>query len=168
MGIYAHRFYFAHGLPKVKAIKEKFREITGLQVYFYAKTHLDALAAGEDDILYDLNSQRADGKHTGIQTPYFTCADFNHVYLEEYMDSKDKTFYLEFGAGKVNKYFYKAMIKTMLEIGGQTYTNHIAYEGEENAPNFNQFLEPYFPHEPRWMQIKPWDTLSEFERNRFL
>lgn len=167
MGLYAHRFYFEFGLPKVKPILEKFHEITGLTAQFYSIVHLEELMTDDDDILHYFNRRRQESRSVGINTPYFACKGFDHVYLEDYVDISQKTFYLEFGGGKVNKYFYRAMIKTMLEIGGQTYKNHVVWE-EETDEFIQQHLEPYHPHEPYWKQVKPWDSMSEFEKNRFI
>ncbi|MGH1338666.1 MAG: hypothetical protein ACRBFS_21310 [Aureispira sp.] len=166
MGIYAHRFYFKQGLPKFKTIKEKFQEITGLNVQFYSIIHMEELITDSDDILYHLNKKREESNISSINAPYFSCSGFNHVYLD-YMNNDNKTFYLEFGIGKTSKYFYQAMIKTMLEIGGQTYTNHIAPDEEENDAFIEPFLETYHAHESFWKRVKPWDKMSQFEKDYF-
>ena len=55
MGIYAHRFYFKEGLPKVDDIRSKFKEITGLHLEFTPYIHLDRLMTDYQDILDYLN-----------------------------------------------------------------------------------------------------------------
>lgn len=161
MGITTHQFYFKQGLPKVEAIKETFFRITGLRLQFYSMVRINELMTENEDLLYHIRESR----ERIIQAPCFSCSDFNRVYLGDYMSAGDKTFYLEYGAGKSNKYFYYALIKAMLEVGGATYTNHCATEHTDEY--IEQFLEPYQPHEPFWMRLKKWDEMSEFEKERF-
>ncbi len=162
MGIFAHQFYFKQGLPKVADIKKAFHHITGLDVQFYSIVHINELMTDEKDLLYHIRESRGNVIHA----PYFSCLNFNHVYLGKYMHPGDKAFYLEYGGRKSNKYFYHAMIKTMLEVGGATYTNHIHLENETDEC-IEQFLEPYRPHTPFWMRIRTWDEMSDFEKERF-
>lgn len=161
MGIYAHQFYFKQGLPKVADIQNAFSNITGLKMQFYSIAHINELMTNGEDLLYYIRESR----ERVLETPYFSCSGFDNVYLDDYMNPGDKTFYLEYGAGKSNKYFYHAMIKAMLEVGGITYTNH--FHTEDTDAHIEQFLKPYQPYEPFWMRIKKWNEMSEFEKERF-
>ena len=165
MGITTHQFYFKQGLPKVEAIKDTFFRITGLSLRVYSIAHIDELMTNDKDLLYQLRKNEEETNTVVINAPYFSCSDFNRVYLGDYMSAGDKTFYLEYGAGKSNHYFYYALIKAMLETGGVTYKNN--YITDDTDEYIEQFLKPYQPHEPFWMRLKKWDEMSEFEKERF-
>lgn len=165
MGIYAHQFYFKQGLPKVADIQDTFYNITGLEMQFYSIAHINELMTDNKDLLYHLRKKSEETSWVAINAPYFACPGFNNVYLGDCINPGDKTFYLEYEAGKSNKYFYHAMIKTMLEAGGATYTNH--WDRENTDEYIEQFLKPYQPHTPFWMRLKKWDEMSDFEKEYF-
>lgn len=167
MGIYAHRFYFKDGLPPVKVVTEKFQEITGLRIQFYSIAHIGKFLTDSSDLLYHLRKVNDETNSVAINAPYFSCPGFNRVYLGDYLGEGDKTFYLEFGVGSGSLYVYRALIKSMLEVGGLTYTNHIAPDEEETDAFIQPYLEPYNPHDREWKQIRRWAEMSDFEKASF-
>lgn len=183
MGLYGHRFYFKDGYPTVRETKEKFHEITGLSLGFTADVYLQQFMTEREDIVYHLNksceqldyifSSQYDGDvikpqrdlHK-ISTPYFSCHEFSEISLGDYMNMDGNLLQLECGIRTKSLYFFFALIKTFLELGGQTYTNStipsiIEDEGVEKD------LEPYFPHHRFWKRIKKWEEMCQVERAAF-
>ncbi len=165
MGIRGHRFYFKQELPKVDEIKKKFHEITGLRLRFYSVAHVDELMTDADDILYHLNKRREETSDVVINAPHFACGDFEDVYLDDYMRPETRSFYLKCGIGMESLYFFDALIKTMLEIGGHTF--RYSYYPHEEDLDIDNYLEPYNPHERQWKRIKKWDEMCDVEKACF-
>jgi hypothetical protein len=180
MGLRANRFYFKDGLPKVSAIKDKFTEITGLSVSLQTTLFLSELVTDRraithnlsksQDILNRISSDDFEGDKTearrdvtGLGRSVFYCASFNSVQLGDYQE--EKSFYLETGIDNESLYFFEALIKTMLEIGGHSYNHHISPPDAEHV--IADHLESYHPHEKRWKKIKKWDEMSDSEKAFF-
>jgi hypothetical protein len=165
MGIRATRFYFSTELPKVDVIKKKFTEITGLPVTYTPCLELNELVTDDEDFLF-LLEQSINGKKTHSNGyAHFSCADFDNVYLGDYMVPGSKSFYLECGIRNENMYFFHALSKTMLELGGNIFDYH-TYPHEKDL-KIDEFLEPYYPHERSWKRIKKWEEMNSVERSRF-
>ncbi len=163
MGIYGHRFYFKEGLPTVKAIKEKFLEITGLRLNFEAYLHLDKLITDQDDIIDNLTTIDNSRGFLQINTPYFSCADFSSISLGDFIEKN--SFHIECGIRAESMYFWHALIKSILEIGGHTFKYH--YYPYEKDLVVENYFEPYHPYERKWKRIKKWAEMSEFEKAAF-
>lgn len=184
MPLLGYRFYFREGLPKVQAIKDKFFEITGLELGYFTPLRLGKLLLEPADIVYTLNRNFEDRNY--IESPefvgdrkaakrdfhysgytYFTCKGFLWISLGEFITAGGKSFHIQTGGGEgENLYFYYALIKSMLEIGGHTYDYH--YHSVEADPTAEDKLEPYLPHERFWKRIKKWDEMCEVERVAFI
>lgn len=165
MGIYRHSFYFEKELPKIQEIKDKFKEITGLILGYYSVAYPKELMTEAADLLYHLNEIYTGWSSVRINSPQFTCCEFENVYLGDYMQPKSKSFDLEYGMGSPNLYFYKALIKTMLELGGRTVRH--SYYSQEADFEIENYLEPYIPCERKWKCIRKWNEMSDFERLSF-
>lgn len=161
MGIFGQRYYFNEGLPKVQAIKDKFKEITGLYLGYAPHVHLDELMTEREDILFEL------GKSKGvfITRPSFSCSDFDKVYLGDYMDPTKNSFHIEASIRTKNMYFLYAFSKTIQEIGGFIFDYH-TYPYEDDLV-VEDYLKPYRPHEREWKSIKKWDEMSPVEKDGF-
>lgn len=166
MGIYAHQFYFKNGLPKVKEIKDKFYEISGLKLEYTPVVFLDRLTNDQNAILRYWEKSIKESNKVYIHSTHFSCEGFTDIYLEDYMGPDSKTFYLEMGIRAKNMYFFNALVKTLHEIGGRTYTNH-NHDAKETDEFIEQYLEPYHPHERNWKRIKVWSEMSEVEKAAF-
>lgn len=179
MGIYVERFYFKEGFPKVRSIKKKFTEITGLHLDFKVDLHLTELITDDREIAYRLNqsqeklnyifSSKFEGDKreaqrdlTSLGQPYFSCLSFDAVQLE-YLE--ENSFYLECSLGVKSLYFFKALMKTMLELGGQDY--NYSSPSDEDGHVIEDHLDPYHPHVKRWKAIKKWNEMSAFEKSSF-
>lgn len=183
MGIYGHRFYFRDGLPKVRAIKEKFFEITGLKLGFTADVYMKELIPESDDIAFYLHRSQEERDYIfspefegdkveaqrdlhRVDTPYFSCDGFSEISLGEHISAGGKSFHIECGIRQKSMYFFFALIKTMLELGGHTY-RYSTYDHEAD-PDVEEKLEPYLPHERFWKRIKKWDEMCAVERAAFI
>lgn len=164
MAFTSHRLYFQNGLPSVKDVKQKFQEITGLKLQFYATAHLRELITDTGDMLYKLRNVYEETGGNVINFPYFTSPGFDKVYWEDYHSNWERTFCLDFGGGKESFYFFQALVKTMLECGGRTYPHYFELDEEESDAYILPRLEPYHPHERRWKRIRKWDEMSDFEK----
>ena len=179
MGICSARFYFKEGLPKVYRIREKFKELTGLEVSLLTYLHLNELITERRQIAYHfykseetrdyIDSEQFEGDAKKIRKGlmstgyvYFSCSSFHKIHLD-YVE--EKSFYLEYGIPDSKSYFSEALIKTMLEIGGKLYSYSISPPEEEHV--VEDYLQPYHPHEERWKKIKKWDELSDYEKSLF-
>lgn len=182
MGILSHRFYFKEELPKVQAIKDKFYEITGLKLGFYTKMQLGELLPESEDIAYSLNRNLEVRNHVestsnnGVSWEikkdfhflgytFFTCKGFDDLRLDQYITAGGKSFDILCGANAESLYFYYALIKSVLELGGHTYLYN-TYTVEAD-PEAESKLEPYLPHERYWKRIKKWDEMCAVERAAF-
>lgn len=165
MGIYAHRFYFEKELPEIKEVKKKFFEITGLRLRYYSLAYPDELLTESGHLLHQLNKTATAWFNASIDSPQFACEEFENVHLGEGMAPESKSFYLEYGIGSPNLYFYKALIKTMLELGGQTFK--YSFYPHEPDLEIEKYLKPYFPHERKWKCIKKWNEMSDLEKISF-
>lgn len=166
MGIYAHSFYYKERLPKVKEIKKKFLEITGLQLDYHSIVEVNDLATEHDDILYAIMKVTEELKNPfPLGRPRFTCQDFETVYLDEYMQPESRSFSIICGIRTENMYFFNALIKTFLELGGFTYT-YYCHPPPENL-DIDKHLEPYNPHEREWKRIKKWKEMCDVEKAAF-
>lgn len=165
MGIQAKRFYYHNEIPKVNTIKDKFEEITGLQLSYTPCLELNELVTDDEDYLI-LLEQSIKGKHTHIRKyPHFSCEDFDPVYLGEYMSPSSKSFYLQCGIQIENMYFFDALSKTLLELGGKVF-NYYIYPHDEDM-NIEEYLEPYHPHDREWKNVKKWREMNSVERAGF-
>ena len=122
MGIYATRFYFKAALPQISAIKTKFKEITGLDLDYSPAIELNELATDAEDFLYYFSKSIEGGKHLKYTYAWFSCEGFANVYLDDYMRPAEQSFYLECGIKIENMYFFHALSKTMLELGGNIFS----------------------------------------------
>ena len=166
MGIYGHYFYYKERLPKVIEIKKKFLEVTGLELDFHSIVEVDDLATEHDDILYAIMKETEEPRNrVPLRHPRFTCKEFEPVYLEEYMQPRTRAFYIICGIRTENMYFFKALIKTFLELGGSTNNLHI-YPPPQDL-DFDKHLEPYNPHEREWKRIKKWNEMCDVEKAAF-
>lgn len=181
MGIYGQRFYFRQGLPKVRDIKDKFKEITGLRVGYTSDLSLEKLVNNSGDVIYHLNRGRDEVRHiyseefqgdksevrkdqAYISYSYFCCDGFADVSIGEHTLA-EKSFALQCGIRDENHYFFYALIKTMLELGGSEYDYHVYPDDPEEGPD--NYLMPYFPHERHWKRIRKWDEMSDLEKAGF-
>ena len=165
MGIQGRRFYFHNEIPKVNTIKDKFEEITGLQLEYMPCLDLNQLVTDNEDFLILLEqSIKGDNAHIR-RRPHFSCEDFDHVYLDDYMIPSSKSFYLICGIQIENMYFFNALSKTLLELGGNIFRYSI-YPHEEDL-NIAEYLEPYHPHDREWKQVKKWHEMNSVERAGF-
>lgn len=182
MGIFGHRFYFRDGLPKVQAIKDKFFEITGLKLGYYSTLHLGELIPESEDIAFshhrnledvayiqsaEFTGDRREIKRNMHYTGYtfFTCHGFLDIRLENDITAGGKSFDILCGGRAESLYFYYALIKSVLELGGNTYLYN-TYTAEAD-PEAEEKLELYLPHERFWKRIKKWDELCAVERAAF-
>lgn len=165
MGIYGHRFYFKEELPKISEVEEKFYEITGLQLRYYATVHLEELMTDAEDILYHIRKKRSETNYVVVNSPSFKCEGFEDVYLGDYMQPDTRSFYLECGIHVKSMYFFLALIKTFHELGGQTF-RYRTYPHQEDM-DIEKYLEPYHPYHREWKRIKKWDEMSDVERAGF-
>ncbi len=164
MGIQREHFYFKQGLPKVNVIKAKFEEITGLYLSYTSCLQLNELITDEEDVLRSIE-QSVKGPHRHIyRRPYFSCAEFDDVYLGEYLQPETKSFDLECGIRIENMYFFQALIKAMLELGGRCLDYSFYSEDDRNI---DDYLEPYLPHQREWKRIKNWNEMNAVERAGF-
>lgn len=161
MGIYATEFYFKKELPKVDAIKRKFKEITGIRLEYKPGLELNELATDSNDIINFLNSPES----AILGYTLFSCEGFSIVRLGEYMIPNSKSFYLECGITIKNMYFFHALSKTMLELGGHIIKPE-SYRDEEDL-EIDKYLEPYNPYERWWKRIKKWEDMNNVERAAF-
>lgn len=162
---YTHRLYFKQELPKVSDIREKFQEITGLDLGFRSEAYPDELMTDTDDLLYCLEKRHKETRYSVIDTPYFSCEDFEDVWLGNYMRPETRSFYLEAGVGMKSMYFFLALIKTMQEIGGRSF-RHSHYPHEEGL-DIDKYLVPYHPHERKWKRIGKWNEMCDVEKAAF-
>lgn len=165
MGIQGTRFYFSVELPKVDAIKEKFKKITGLSLIYTHCLDLNELVTEEEDFLFLLEQSVHGKKSHSNGYAYFSCAHFDNVYLGDYMMPSSKSFYLQCGIRIENMYFFHALSKTMLELGGNIF-NYNIYPHEQDL-EIDELLEPYHPHDRAWKRIKKWEEMNSVERTTF-
>lgn len=165
MGIYATRFYFKAALPQISAIKTKFKEITGLDLDYSPAIELNELATDAEDFLYYFSKSIEGGKHLKYTYAWFSCEGFANVYLDDYMRPAEQSFYLECGIRIENMYFFHALSKTMLELGGNIFSYNI--DPLEKGLDIDRYLEPYQPHERTWKRIKKWGEMNAVERAAF-
>ncbi|WP_162555724.1 hypothetical protein [Reichenbachiella versicolor] len=180
MGIFAHRLYFKNGFPKVRLVQEKFLEITGLELSFIVDVHLNEITTKKSEIASSMSQSvkerdrifspdfqgdqmEAQKDLTSIGRPYFYCFPFDEILLDEYPE--ETSFYLECNLSTNSMYFFEALIKTMLELGGRTYT----YNSSSNDPGhvIEDHLEEYNPDNEHWTSIKKWEETSDIERAKF-
>lgn len=102
---------------------------------------------------------------TRIDSAHFSCENFENVYLGEYMVPSSKSFYLECGIQIENMYFFHALSKTMLELGGNFFDYNV-YPHEDSL-KVEDYLKPYYPHERRWKNIKKWYEMNTIEQAFF-
>ncbi|AWH85507.1 hypothetical protein HYN59_10440 [Flavobacterium album] len=166
MGIYGHYFYYKKELPKVNEIKKKFLEITGLQLGYHSIVEVNDLATEHDDILYAITKATEELKNSfPLGRPLFTCEGFEPVYLDDYMQPESRAFYIVCGIRTENMYFFNALIKTFLELGG--YTNNLHIYPPPADLDFDKHLEPYNPHERKWKRIKKLNEMCDVEKAAF-
>jgi hypothetical protein len=164
MGIYGHHFYYKERLPKINEIKKKFIEITGLQLEYHAIVEVDDLATEHDDISYAIMKETERNRRP-LSHPRFTCKEFEPVYLDDYMEPTSRSFYIICGIRTENMYFFNALIKTFLELGGFTYTYY--WHPPPEDLDIDKHLKPYHPHEREWKRIKKWDDMCDVEKAVF-
>ncbi len=179
MGIFAHRLYFGQGFPKVRLIEEKFNEITGLDLGFVVNLHLNELTAVKREIANSLNQSlekldyifssefkgdttEAQRDLTTLGRPYFYCFPFDEIQFEY---PQETSFYLECSLSVDSLYFFEALIKTMLELGGRTYK--YSSSSNEIGHIIEDHLEEYNPQDEKWNKIKKWDKMSDIEKSKF-
>lgn len=180
MGIYGKRFYFKQGLPDIEIIEQKFLEITGLEIEFKVTIWLNRLMTDRDEISSQLAKDRETVKYIfssefqGDKTkaqralnvfsnPCFYCEGFDRIKLGDFV--KEKSFHIEYGIGSESMYFFNAFIKTIFEIGGLSYDYHDYHQGKDPEPE--EYLEPYYPHQKQWKNIKKWSDMSDYEKAEF-
>jgi len=165
MGIYGHQFYFKERLPDTAELEKKFHEITGLDLSYHVVAYIDELVTDEDDILYHIRKKMDETNYVVLQNPRFFCKGFDYIYLSDYMRPETRAFYIECDIGTESMYFFFALIKTFLELGGYTL-NHSYYPPQEDL-DIDQYLEPYHPYERKWKRIKKWTEMSDWEKAAF-
>lgn len=161
MGLYGSRFYFKEGLPKITAVQDKFKEITGLRLDFSSDLYLSELVDNQEDIVSLLNRPKDDSY---ISIPFFTCDGFDDARMAHY-SVEEKSFQIEYGAGSSSLYFFYALMKTMYELGGLDF-KHSVYPAEKDLI-IEDHLAPYIPHDRFWKRIKKWEQMSEIEKKCF-
>jgi hypothetical protein len=166
MGIYAHSFYYKERLPKVDEIKKKFLEVTGLQLGYHSIVEVNDLATEHDDILYAIMKAKEEPvNRRPLGNPRFTCEEFDTVYLDDYVQPLSRSFSIVCGIRTENMYFFNALIKTLLELGGFTYTYYCHPPPADLA--IDKHLEPYHPHDREWKRIKKWNEMCDVEKAAF-
>lgn len=168
-------------MPKVRDIQNKFMEITGLRVEYTSDLSLKKLADSSDDVIYHLNRGRDEVRHSYsdefkgdrsavrkdeayISYSYFCCDGFADISIAEHTLA-EKSFAIQTGIMNENHYFFHALNKTMLELGGFEYDYHTYPDDPEEGPD--NYLRPYFPHERHWKRIRKWDEMSDLEKADF-
>jgi hypothetical protein len=153
-----------------------------LKLEFSADVYMAELIPESDHISYYLHRSAAELDHIfsdefvgdrheaqnglhQVDNPYFSCEGFGEIDLGEIISAGGKSFHIQCGIKAENMYFFFALIKTMLELKGQTYDYHF-YAPDED-PDAETKLEPYIPQERFWKRIKKWDEMCAVERAAF-
>jgi hypothetical protein len=165
MGISVENFYFRKGLPKITSIKEKFQEITGLPLSYTPYFQFDELVTDREDLVYLFEKSLREATYKTTNRPYFSCAEFEDICLDEYLQPETKELGIVYGIGAESMYFYYALQKTMIELGGDQIRHKINLRKKDF--NIENNWEPYFPHERKWKRIKKWDEMNAVERASF-
>ena len=99
-----------------------------------------------------------------MEDPYFQCEDFQSIGPENPGDIGEKNFSIACYLPIKSTYFFMALTKTMLELGGQQYRYGDSSEYDEIAEGY---LAPYHPHDNEWKNIREWAEMSDFEKAGF-
>ena len=154
MGIQATHLYFSKGFLKMKTIRDKFNEITGLELRLILNEELIDSEEEEEKILQNIPSPTKAG---------FSCfyvEGFYSIYIVDYYGD-NKTFELE--CGGADRYFYQALLKTFYELGAMRVNRNFGFDG---APfnNINMYLDSYNRNDPFWADINKWNNYNESEK----
>lgn len=172
MGVISERLYFRQGFPDIRDVKKKFHELTGLRLTFSTELSLNQLTHDEQEISYRMFHSGFGEQSSGngnefhkLGWQYFSCKGFDHLYIGENAPIEEKSFYLECSGATRSLYFFTALIKAMLELGGNVYRYNVSPPDPGHV--VDDFLEPYHPHDREWKKVRKWEDMSAFERADF-
>lgn len=157
MGIAINKWKFTSGFPGYKAIKAKFREITGLHLSLLANLDLKTFSADRATIIEKLHSDaenylREEDKYlkalhepyrrkpfNGIQQIYLSCPGF---YQLEVRTPSDNVLEIEYNLGQY--YFPLSLNRVFYELGGTRLSRRGAImEIQENELKIMKRLRPW-------------------------
>ncbi len=158
MGIQATHMYFKSGIPKIKTIRNKFFEVTGLELRLKYKKQLVELQKEEEIIPKGII-----GENSNLSYIEFYVESFYSVHME-YSDSNS----FELECGLKGRYFYMALQKTFFELGGKKvdreYGMDLCDADDSSGIDINNYLLPYDKDDNYWADIKKWNDYNISDR----